>query len=85
LASDRVWLFVRLGDAVSPEAAGRVSDWRIGSKSVERTINSKAKTGFPNPNVIDQCAHSGRWLLELALYTAVSWSQAGHAIARTGD
>ena len=63
LACDRVRTFVRPQDAAFPKAAGRDGDQRIGSKSRLRAFCSQVLTGFPNPDLFDRFAHSGRRLL----------------------
>lgn len=50
------------------EAAGRDGDLRMRSKSRYRARSSSYNAGFPNPDLFDRFAHSGRRLLTLPSY-----------------
>src|SRR3546814_15920738 len=54
---------VRPLNAAFSEAAGRYGDLRIRSKSFNRAQRSRHFTGFPDPDLFDHFAHSGRRLL----------------------
>jgi len=58
--------------AAHPEAAGRYSDLRIGSKYVFRARCPEKITGLSNPDLFDHLAHSGRRLLTLPFAPALA-------------
>jgi len=62
-AYDRVRSSVRPSFAAFSEAAGRDGDQRIGPNLISELYRSQAVAGFPNPDLFDHCAHSGRRLL----------------------
>jgi hypothetical protein len=61
--SDRVRSCVRPLMCGLSSAAGQDGDLRIGSKSSTRAQGSVGRSGFPGPDLVDRCAHSGRRLL----------------------
>ena len=61
--SDRVRSCVRPLMCGLSSAAGQDGDLRIGSKSSTRAQGSAGRSGFPGPDLVDRCAHSGRRLL----------------------
>ena len=63
MACDRVRSSFRPHCAALIEAAGRYGDQRIRSKSLQRAYCTEYCPGFPNPDLFDHCAHSGRRLL----------------------
>jgi hypothetical protein len=64
------------------EAAGRYGDLRIKSKSNRRALSSRHAPGFPDPDLFDHFAHSGRRLLTLPLSGVRQISQhVNHAAA----